>query len=62
MTTMDQVVIQLQQELFTFKAKVAARVQIAAAMQARFVGHNPSSTRCSQSHRCEWPGTPKGIL
>ena len=34
-TTMEQVVIQLQQELFTLKAQVAARVQIAAATQAR---------------------------
>ena len=33
MTTMEQVVIQLQEELFTLKAQVAARVQIAAATQ-----------------------------
>ena len=32
-TTMEQMVIQLQQELFTLKAQVAARVQIAAAVQ-----------------------------
>ena len=31
--TMEQTVIQLQQELFTLKAQVAARVQIAAAVQ-----------------------------
>ena len=31
MTTMEQMVVQLQQELFTLKAQVAARVQIAAA-------------------------------
>ena len=30
-TTMEHMVIQLQQELFTLKAQVAARVQIAAA-------------------------------
>ena len=30
-TTMEQTVIQLQQELVTLKAQVAARVQIAAA-------------------------------
>ena len=34
-TTMEQMVIQLQQELFTLKAQVAARVEIAAALQAR---------------------------
>ena len=34
-TTMEQMVIQLQQELFTLKAQVAARVQIASAVQAR---------------------------
>ena len=33
-TTMEQMVIQLQQELFTLKAQVAARVQIASAVQA----------------------------
>ena len=32
-TTMEQVVIRLQQELFTLKAQIAARVQIAAAVQ-----------------------------
>ena len=32
-TTMEYMVIQLQQELFTIKAQVAARVQIAAALQ-----------------------------
>ena len=32
-TTMEQMEIQLQQELFTLKAPVAARVQIAAAVQ-----------------------------
>ena len=31
MTTMEQVVVQLEQELFALKAQVAARVQIAAA-------------------------------
>ena len=31
--TMEQKVIQLQQELFTLRAQVAARVQIAAAVQ-----------------------------
>ena len=30
-TTMEQMVIQLQQELFTLKAQVAARLQIATA-------------------------------
>ena len=30
-TTMEQMVIQLQQELFTLNAQVAARLQIAAA-------------------------------
>ena len=35
-TKIEQKVIQLQQELFTLKAQVAARVQIAAAVQARF--------------------------
>ena len=34
MTTMEQVVIRLQEELFTLKAQVAARVQIAAVTQA----------------------------
>ena len=37
MTTMEPVVIQLQEELFTLKAQVAARVQIAAATQARLL-------------------------
>ena len=32
-TAMEQMVIQLQQELFTLKAQVAARVQMAAAVQ-----------------------------
>ena len=32
-TTMDQMVSQLQQELFTLKAQVAARVQISEAAQ-----------------------------
>ena len=32
-TTLEQMVIQLQQELFTLKAQVAARVQMAAAVQ-----------------------------
>ena len=32
-TTMEQMVIQLQQELFTLKAQVAARVQIPAGVQ-----------------------------
>ena len=32
-TTMEQMVVQLQQELFTLKAQVAARVQIAAGVQ-----------------------------
>ena len=32
-TTMEQMVSQLQQELFTLKAHVAARVQVAAAVQ-----------------------------
>ena len=36
-TTMEQMVIQLQQELFTLKAQVAARVQIASAVQARLL-------------------------
>ena len=36
-TTMEQMVIQLQQGLFTLKAQVAARVQIAAAVQARLL-------------------------
>ena len=36
-TTMEQMVIQLQQELFTLKAQVAARAQIAAAVQARLL-------------------------
>ena len=36
-TTMEQMVIQLQQELFTLKAQVAARVQIASAAQARLL-------------------------
>ena len=39
-TTTEQVVIQLQQELFTLKAEVAARVQIAAATQARLLATN----------------------
>ena len=33
MTTMEQTVVQLHQELFTLKTQVAARVQIAAAVQ-----------------------------
>ena len=36
-TTMEQMVIQLQQELFTLKAQVAAQVQIASAVQARLL-------------------------
>ena len=36
-TTMEQLVIQLQQELFILKAQVAARVQIASAVQARLL-------------------------
>ena len=36
-TTMEQMVIQLQQELFTLKAQVVARVQIASAAQARLL-------------------------
>ena len=36
-TTMEKMVIQLQQELFTLKAQVAARAQIAAAVQARLL-------------------------
>ena len=36
-TTMVQMVIQLQQELFTLKAQVVARVQIASAAQARLL-------------------------
>ena len=36
-TTMEQVVSQLQQEFFTLEAQVAARVQIAAAVQARLL-------------------------
>ena len=36
-TTMEQMVIQLQLELFTLKAQVAARVQIALAVQARLL-------------------------
>ena len=36
-TTMEQMVIQLQQELFTLEAQVAARVQIASAVQARLL-------------------------
>ena len=36
-TAMEQVVIQLQEELFTLKAQVAARVKIAAAVQARLL-------------------------
>ena len=36
-TTMEQMVIQLQHELFTLKAQVAARVQIASAVQARLL-------------------------
>ena len=36
-STMEQKVMQLQQELFTLKAQVAARVQIAAAVQARLL-------------------------
>ena len=37
MTEMEQAVIQLQQELFTLKAHVAPRVQIASAVQARLL-------------------------
>ena len=36
-STMEQIVIQLQQELFTLKAEAAAQAQIAAALQAKLL-------------------------
>ena len=62
MTTMEQAVSQLPQELLTIRAQIASRVQIASAVQARLVTTGPSSERCSESHRCERSGASEGIL
>ena len=37
----------------TLKTQFAARVQIVAAVHAKFVECSPSSERCSKSYQCE---------
>ena len=61
-TEMEQMVIQLQQELFTLKAQVAARVPACSSSTGKIVDHSPSSQRYSESLRCERSWTSEGIL
>ena len=62
--TMEQFVTQLQQELFTLRAQMAAESGHADAVRAinnQQPRDSSSSERHSESHRCEGPLTPEGI-
>ena len=58
--TMEQMVIQLQQELFTLKAQAGPDCSSSTGGQQS--DHSPSSERCSESPQYERPGTSEGIL
>ena len=60
--TMEQVVTQLQQELFTLRAQVAAESGLADAVRALNISHSSSSERHPESHRCERPWLLEGVL
>ena len=60
--TMEQVVTQLQQELFTLRAQVAAESGLADAVRAiNILADSSSSERYSESHRCERPRMFEGV-
>ena len=56
--TMEQVVTQLQQELFTLRALVAAESGLADAVQAI---NSSSSEGHPESHRCKRSGASEGV-
>ena len=61
--TMEQVVIHLQQELFTLRAQVAAESGLADAVRAIKQSRDSSSSeRHSESLRCKRPWSSEGIL
>ena len=59
--TMEQVVTQLQQELFTLRAQVAAESGLAVAVRT-INNLSSSSERHSESHRCERPWSSERML
>ena len=56
--TMEQMVIQLQQELSTLHSSSCCTSPDCIGSTGKIADHSPSSERYSESHRCEWPGTP----
>ena len=60
--TMKQVVTQLQQELFTLRAQVAAESGLADAVRAsNILATAQVRKRHSESHRCEGPRSSEGV-
>ena len=58
-TTMEQIVIQLRQELFILKSQVAARAQIAAAVQ---MVNNLTTAQVRKGSHSEAAEETEGIL
>ena len=61
--TMEQIVTQLHQELFTLRAQFAAESGLADAVRAiNNLATAHVRKRHSESHRCERPWSSEGIL
>ena len=60
-TTMDQMVIELRQELFTSGSSCCTSPDCSSST-GKIVDHSPSSERYCESHRCERSWTSEGIL